>query len=493
MLRQLTIATLVAGLGIPSTIDASEFSDLSKSLPANANTVLLVDVSGVLSTDMAKQNGWGDPSKAANRPVYLPPEADKVIVTALVDPLNGFRQLWEAAVIGLNESLPMRLVARAEGGYVDAINGTEVAWVPSDAYFIDFDPKVLGLIHPANRQAASRWIESNKSAGGKRGPSEYLQSAVLRASEGAHIVLALDAKDAMPPHRLAENLGESETVEKHKLNVDKMTDVFASLLGITLNITITDKASGEIQVEFGEDVPFSREVGKDFLLGALSQLEASIPGLEDWSFSVSSNSIFARGELETAALRRVLSVLEIPTTKFSSLKDEDTEAEPEQSEVGKKSLAYYHSIDTLVDDLRGELRKARGTTYWFDKYAKKIDRLPILNVDADLLDFGQKTSETLRVMSGSKKAANVSQSVSSAAVTAGNYNNNGYSGYNRNYRGSGYRSGRSVNASNQANKRANRASIQSTATNKKNEGFRLIEDASFEIRRVMTERYMIEF
>ena len=134
MLRQLTIATLVAGLGIASNVDAAEFSDLSKSLPANANTVLLVDVSGVLSTDMAKKNGWGDPSKAADRPVYLPPEADKVIVTALVDPMNGFRQLWEAAVIGLNESLPMRLVARAEGGYVDAINGTEVAWVPSNAW-----------------------------------------------------------------------------------------------------------------------------------------------------------------------------------------------------------------------------------------------------------------------------------------------------------------------------------------------------------------------
>ena len=143
---------------------ASDFERLASQIPSGANTLVAIDVDGVLASEIARANGWGSRTGGGDRPIYLPPEADKVVVAAQVDPPRDFERSWEVAMIGLKESLPMRLVARAEGGYPDTINGKPAAWVPSDAYFVEVDQNTMGLMFPANRQAISRWV-SRQEAG----------------------------------------------------------------------------------------------------------------------------------------------------------------------------------------------------------------------------------------------------------------------------------------------------------------------------------------
>jgi hypothetical protein len=482
--------SFAAFLLMPAVVCADAgFEGLTKAVPDGANTVLAIDVDRILTTDMARTNGWGNPENGDNRPTYLPPEAAKVIVAAQVDPMNRFQQAWEVAVISLKEPLPMRLIAKAEGGYTDTINGKTAAWTPSDAYFIELNESTLGLVHPANKQAVSRWIDDQEQ--GTLELSSYLQAAVTEVATGPQFMLALDTTDAIPAHRVHERLTESEVITKNKLDLDQMTTLFSSLRGVKMGITISDKAQASARVEFGMSVPFNAEVGKAFVLGALTNLEAEIPGIDGWDFRIDHDAIVADGELSVPGLRRILSLLEIPSTKFSSLKGEDTESEGSPDEIAKKSLAYYKSVTKLVEDLQGHSKSSRGDNFWFDRYAKKIDRLPILDVDPDLLDFGQKTAETLRVMSGARKSANISAGVSrtNIAASSDDYRGDGYSRYNYNYRGSGYNNARSQQKSqNAANKR-----FQATATNRKIEGFRLIENAAYELRRTMTERYGIEF
>lgn len=491
---------ILAGLLVPQVLcAASEFDNLAKDVPPGANVILLIDVEKTLATEMAKTNGWASPEKVATRPAYLPPEADKVVVASQVDPPNGFKQSWESAVVGLKESLPMRLIAKAEGGYVDAINGKECAWVPSDAYFVQINENTLGLLHPANKQAASRWIDEQKSS--RTGVSSYLQSAIDEVATGPQIVLALDAKDALSAHQLHQRLSESKVVAQAKLDVDSMVGLFSSLRGITLGITISDNAQARAEIEFGQTITFDAAVGKAFVLAALTNLQAEIPGVDAWTYSIRENSIIAEGELPLPGLRRILSTLEIPTTKFSSLKGEDTESVGSAEDILTKSLTYFKSISGLIKDLERQSKSSSGDNYWFDRYAKRIDRLPILHVDPDLLDFGQKTSETLRVMSGARKSANLSTGVAKANIGASTDNDegsNGYVGYGRNgYRGGYRRSGyASVSGRASAQQRSINAAdrrFQATATTKKIEGFRLIDEATYELRRTMTERYNSEF
>src|SRR5262249_55756617 len=71
------------------------------------------------------------------------------------------------------------------------------------------------------------------------------------------------------------------------------------------------------------------------------------------------------------------------------------------------SLMYYRSLTTMLDELRTErtTKTISQRGYWYQQYASKIDSLPVLNVDPDLLNFGGALSQTLR------KMANVGQIV----------------------------------------------------------------------------------
>lgn len=99
-------------------------------------------------------------------------------------------------------------------------------------------------------------------------------------------------------------------------------------------------------------------------------------------------------------MRRLLSLMEPPSTKFSSLKEAVNVETASGDDIAKSSLAYFQATQALMNDLRQKAGSASSDAYWIDRYATKIDRsLSILHVDDDLLDYGQKLSETLRVMS----------------------------------------------------------------------------------------------
>ena len=121
-------------------------------------------------------------------------------------------------------------------------------------------------------------------------------------------------------------------------------------------------------------------------------------------------------------------------------------------------------------------------------YSTKIDRLPILHVDDDLLDYGQKLTETLRIMSGSRKNARLQGGAAARNDLAqGTIINNGYDGYG--YGNYSYSTPRSRETA-AGNAIANAAA---SGTAVKIQGWQLIDNATNEVRREMTKRYNLEF
>lgn len=55
----------------------------------------------------------------------------------------------------------------------------------------------------------------------------------------------------------------------------------------------------------------------------------------------------------------------------------------------------------MLDDLRGKRKSTEFVTWgqvgaWFERYARRIDNLPILNVAPEMLDFGVVVADSLR-------------------------------------------------------------------------------------------------
>ena len=79
-------------LVISTTCVASDFSELTGKVPQGANAVMAIDVAKTLATPLAKTNGWDKKLSdgGADRPLYLPPEADKLLSAAQIDIARNF-------------------------------------------------------------------------------------------------------------------------------------------------------------------------------------------------------------------------------------------------------------------------------------------------------------------------------------------------------------------------------------------------------------------
>ncbi len=465
---------------------ASEFNGLLTRVPGGANAIMLIDVEKTLATPLAKQNGWDRKltEGGADRPMYLPPEADKVVVAVQVDMARGFRRSWETAVMGLTEQMPMRLIARAEGGSLDEINGVQAVLIPSDAYFVEIDKNILGLAAPADRQAVGRWINGNA---GKPSLdiSDYLDRAASAMSQGPHVVIALDSANALQVQRITQRLEETGFAAKHNLDIPATADLIAGLQGLVLEIQFTEKAEASARIDFSAPVPLNATVARALVLRTLDTLQMSLPGLEDWKYSVVDKAIVARGPLSNDAMRRIFSLMELPSTKFSSLKEANVE-EASGDDLAKNSMAYFKSVDALVKDLKDRAKSSNSDAYWIDRYASRIDRLPILHVDDDLLQYGEKLSETLRIMSGSRKMSNLQ----GGAASRNDLNQGGvYYGSGNGYGSYSYSTARTR----ERNAGVDRANAAASGTVTKLEGWNLIDNATVDIRREMTKRYNVEF
>ena len=155
---QFTVSFARSNIGALLSVEGA---DLLKSLPRGANALVVIDAANLLNTDAAEAGGWKQKRAMAygQRPLMIPPEATRVVIGAQLDPNAGLTPTWELAVVDLSEKFPMTAIARAEGGYIDTVNGAEAVWAPTGAYFVELGEQTLGILRPTNRQFVSRWVE----------------------------------------------------------------------------------------------------------------------------------------------------------------------------------------------------------------------------------------------------------------------------------------------------------------------------------------------
>jgi hypothetical protein len=456
--------------------------DLLKQLPRGANALVMVDAANLLNSQAAQTGGWKEKRamEYGQRPLMIPPEATRVAIGAQLDPNSELSPTWELAVVELSEKFPMTAIARAEGGYVDTINGAPSAWTPTNAYFVELGPQTLGIMRPSNRQFVSRWVEFSKKNQSVE-LSDYLKAAADLAGPSTQVVLAVDLAGIPQPHKLRESLTESQALGGDEAKVNQLAPLIGSIRGITVTLSVASKIGGKVQIDFDQDVKPLGMLAKPLVLEALDRFDCHLEELDKWSFSLQDKAIVMTGELTNEGLRRIGSLLEVPSTKFSDLKDVKP-VEAGTPDYVKTSQAYFKSVTSLIDGLRKTLKDERDNhAVWMERYGRKVDALPILNVDEELLAWGAKVAETFRSMSVAEKSANVRAGVRKSSV---------YSGYS--YSGDGYYGGVTYTQGGRAKSQIQRQE-SAVATQMRFDSAKELEDATADIRRAMTAKYGVEF
>ncbi len=471
------------------SITLADFPEMIRRVPKDANVIMYMDVERVLASPMAAKEDWKG-KRAADyhtRPFSVPPAVTKFVRAAVIN-VDTNHSEWQIAVLEAKSIPPLETIAKNEKGYIDTVAGTKAVWSPRGAYAIQLPNNSVGLMIPANRQYLSRWIKDKAGQS-----SAYLTDAARdMTATGPQLALAMDLEDVVQPDAIRGRLDDVEALKGAKINLDSVVKTLATIRGVKLAVTIKEKATGKITVDFGADAAVLKDVGKAVLLHALHNHGLALEDLEAWTGSVSKNAFVLEGELSRSGLMRLSSLFEFPSLP---LDDSGRDADP--VDAGNPMLyatqSHFKGVTALLDDLndkRKEFQNPGHAAGWWETYAKRIDRLPLVNVDPDMQEYSATIAELLRTGAEEFRGAGIRTGVrQSNQAAAGSNSGYGYVATGYGYRGDRYSGARQ----DQANRNAIRSQETGQAAATGVDIRKQIQDATSATRRKMTDRYKVQF
>jgi hypothetical protein len=229
--------------------------------------------------------------------------------------------------------------------------------------------------------------------------------------------------------------------------------------------------------------------------------------MDGWALAVNGNAVTLAGPLTPDAADQLVAPLLGPGVGTSDPSESDAAAVGSDAKA-KASLKYFKAVEKLSNETRNSKNSSfEQLAFRFNNAARRVDDLPILHVDEELLDWGGATATTFRTMAlvaqstgGTISLAECNKSMS--MVTTPNYYYGSASaggiGYWGAY-GGGYNYALpSGTTSTAVTSNYGQINNMTAMTNQKEMQYRLktwdtIKTATTTVRRQMVKKYGIEF
>ncbi len=412
-------------LGFSTTAVAGEpLEGLLRRIPGSANVVAVIDVKALYSSPIGVKEGWKDRRQILFEDSVLPKNLSMVAIGAGVD-MHDLGKSWNLALVDLERTVKTADIVKAERGTMDVISGRETVWTPRDAFYTVLNPSLVARYSPANRQEFSRWLVHEKQAP-ISSISPFLRRATNTIGRSGQMVLAIDLKDVFLPAAVSAYLDTSKALSSG-VDKAKAAKILASIEGLTLSISAGDDVSGILRIEFTESPAPLGSAAKPLLVEALTQFGAELVDLPTWDATTAGTEVVLKGKFTAGSLTRIMSLFDLPSESDIVEETPDTPKSPQSQ--AQATLKYYRSMDTLLADLKKEKATGqKGASLWYERYARKIDQLPVLDVDPEMIGFGQWISDSLRGVSTSYYGVTAATGYRKTMTGGSGYSYGGYYG-----------------------------------------------------------------
>jgi hypothetical protein len=285
--------------------------------------------------------------------------------------------------------------------------------------------------------------------------------------------------------------------------------LLAGLRGVTLGVTFSEKVFGKLKVDFARDVSIPPQTAKALLLHALGNHGAMIDEFEEWKPGVSGKQITLEGYLTDSGMRRLASLFDRPPSLKAKAPSAQATPKTKEQLTLEATQGYFKRVSELLDDLSKKPKENPTAQFpqigvWMDNYAKKVDKLSILNVDPEMVAFGGFASDSLRAAynairqgSANKRIRQVNTPMQYDYYSFGN--TYGYT-YRENYYGAGYvpyGTYGTVAVPDMSAYQHERTRIKTeervTSANSAKDLMQNLQKATADVRRKMTVKYNVEF
>lgn len=474
---------------MPGLVSAGDWPKLLEHPPAGTNAIVLVNSEG-LRLGAAKLKTFKDGEQkgaAADLLAEIPENANRAAISAFID-FDSLEPVWEVATVafGKNKIPTPKTIAEKAGGYLDPIGGKPVIWSPRGRYIVLLGGDKLAVYKPADRSGVARWIRSLPQPA--QPLPEYLKRTAERALDSSALVLAVDMADSVSPVPVKDKLASLQSVAEAKASLDELAKLIADVHGVTFSVTVEDQFVGHLQFDFGTAPTALGKIGKQMVVEMFSRRGLLFPELRDWKASIQGKSFTLSGPLDARSVVNVLSFFRgAPSTADAAYESAGTSeaggsTSSKAAEASKRYFTGVQRVLTQSRDTKGLSVAERGV--FNDKLSRKIDDLPILNVDKELLDYGAAVAQLIRGAGLAIRSANVAaggqRATGSTTYAFGAY------GYGYGYGGVYFNDNTAYNEG--LMQQAHAQGMQQHLSN-----MQQVDTLTADIRRKMTEKYMIEF
>lgn len=424
----------------------AQLAKLIERLPETANAVVVVDAQAIFNSQIAKNENWQESraERYASGMTAIPPKATGLAIATHLD-IDLMRSEWEVAVVEMDAPRLITSLANQLGGAIDEVDGLPAVRLPDDSYLVEFTDGSLGAMSPGNRQKVAYWVNRPN-----RGLSPYLREAVAEAGSKAAIVMALDLDHAFSAQEVEQGIANFKCIEKAHLNKPAVAKLIAGAKGITLEVALRDKPYGLVAFDFSESPALIADIAKPFILEMLGDHGMMMDELNSWTPTVKGNRVALTGSFSKDGLTQVSSLVHLPSRALYGSADAPaapgsgtatatSATKPNTLELTQQYLASVNSILKIVSEKKHDMQTLGQFAHWLEIYGRKLDHLPTLNVDPEMLQYGDYVSKQLLHVSYALKGIGIQepiaadQAASSAKIYGGALGNisqnNWQSGY----------------------------------------------------------------
>tara|TARA_R100000789_G_scaffold98855_2_gene103694 strand:- start:8559 stop:10037 length:1479 start_codon:yes stop_codon:yes gene_type:complete len=383
-------------------------------LPNDANSVSVVHMDKILSSQRANQEDWTDKQNQlfSEGHIGLPPWLKTFVLASLVHPAVP-EEVWATAIMDIPEDMTIQQIASKTNATMVTLADQPAFQTSTGAYVVELPDHKLAGYRPGHRQDAAAWIRSLGS--GTNSLSPYLMKA---AAADEHVVMSIELIDMFDVDFVKTHLEQDKRFASQQGLIPRLLPLLTSLQGVTLKISVTDQINSVVTIDFGDEVGPSAAIVKTLFITALDDTGASIEEFSKATITPAGNSVTLTCSLSDQSLQRILSLIVPPRVPEQKLfaSSEAPEQTTEESAANQKedeknaTQRYVRAVSGMVDDLQRasmNLDNYRKTIAWHETYARKIEQLSTRNVPKEVVDMGLDIAAKFRTLTRSLRGEQI--------------------------------------------------------------------------------------
>lgn len=462
----LRVGLLIAWVGVLFPLDAlaqeASMSSVLASSPNRANCFLYMDAPSIKS--FVAGTPVADDIPDGLREVRLAGEFE----------LKSLNMLWQVGSVSLKQSLDATRLAKMLNGYVETIGSRQIVWSPRQSYLVPMANNQMGLVRPADRKLASRWLRNEKTSD----VSTYLRNRATQSTNFVALLLAIDLEDSWSPIAIEQRIATFESIKS--LDTAAAAKTLSTIQGVRVMVSKKNLDDCIISMDFSTNPSSLLPVAKDFFVEVLSRNQSSIPEASTWKPSLEQNTISLRGTISPGTIDDLLGLFAFHSQATDSHPAASASSPTQGTESDAASICkiYFDKVSGVVKRVRDYSASNTGDRAQLNgRMANRIDAIPTLNVDQELVNYGAAVAKGLRGNMVALQTANISYGTDAVV-------NSGVNAYADVYGGVYY----DVNRPYQY-----QAMGQGVGNTAYREIIAKIDQMEADMRRNLTEKYQVQF